>query len=795
MAGKNLWARIMGAVLIAIGALLLIGGGWLLWLGGSAYYLLAGLACVVSGVLIWQGRRGGVWLYAVFLLATSLWAIAEVGLQFWQLLPRIAGPAVIGALLVPLGRGKRISGSDVSGPAASGSGMKEGRAGRWSMAGSVLLAGLVLLISHFTGQAELKNHQLAYNADAAGLKEGEKDSWSAYGSTSAGMRFSPATQITPKNVAGLQPAWTYRTGETRENMPDIKAAISFMVTPLMVDDRLFFCTPRGVAVALDADTGAELWRFDPKGEVGDAQMLNCRGVSYHRGLPGVDGQCGERIIGTTIDGRLYAVDARDGRLCSAFGEGGYTSLKEGMGDYTPAATYTTSPPAIIGNVAVLGGYVRDNFGVEEPSGVVRGFDVITGRKVWAWDAGRPDENAPLGEGESYTRGSPNAWTVFSADPELGLVYVPMGNATPDHVGMHRSSADERYSSAIVALDAATGERRWHFQTVYHDLWDFDLPAQPVLFDMPLAGKSAPAVAVPTKQGEIYILDRRTGTPLVPVKEKPVPQGTIAGEPYSPVQPFSVGFPSFNPPFLKERDMWGATPLDQMWCRIAYRAHDYRGIYTPPSIRGTIQYPGIFGVLNWGSVSVDPTRNVMIVNSSAIPQIAKLYPRGEEGGQKQADNAHVPGYLEQKGTPYGLTLNPMLSPLGLPCHAPPWGHITAIDLNSRQILWKHPLGTSSDVAPMGIAVPGIFSIGGPITTASGLAFIAASFDDYLRAFDLRNGKELWRGRLPAGGQATPMTYTSGRTGRQYVVIAAGGHGFLGSTPGDYVMAFALGQKGD
>ncbi len=771
MARLSRW--IIGGLLIVIGLLLLAGGARLLMLGGSIYYVLAGLACLASGVLIVRGSAAGKWLYALFLLATVLWSLAEVGGEFWQLLPRLAGPAILGILimLVPV---------------------RDDPAPRWAHIAVLAIAPAVLLGLLGTWLVSGPNLDGAPVSRAAAALATTAD-WQSYGGTAKGTRHSDAAQIRPDNVGQLERVWSYRTGDSNALRPDISNVMSFQTTPIMVRDRLYFCTPPGAVIALDADSGEALWRHDPKSNPGAAQMMNCRGVSYHE--RGGTETCARRILSTTTDGRLIALDADSGERCEGFGTGGEISLAEGLGDYEAGSSYTTSPPVIIGDVAVLGAYVRDNFRTGEASGVVRAIDAVTGKLLWAWDAGRAEDAGPLEDGETYTSGSPNAWTVLSADPELGLVYVPTGNATPDHVGMHRTERDDKYSSALVALDAETGRPRWHFQTVHHDLWDYDLPAQPALFDLPASGDTIPAIAVPTKRGEIFILDRRDGRPLKDVEERPVPQGNVAGESYSPTQPYQRSFPSLAPPPLKESDMWGATPLDQLWCRISYRAHDYAGEFTPPSMRGAIQYPGLFGALNWGSVSIDEQRGLLIANSSAIPHLVRLYPK-EAGSDPAANSAeHGAGYLNQDGTPYGLTLEAMLSPLGLPCQAPPWGKLTAIDLKSDTIAWQRPLGTSEDVAPMGIAVPGIFSIGGPVTTASGLVFIGATLDDYLRAFDVRTGRELWKGRLPAGGQATPMTYVSNKTGRQYVVIAAGGHGFMGTTLGDHVVAFALPDRAD
>jgi len=365
----------------------------------------------------------------------------------------------------------------------------------------------------------------------------------------------------------------------------------------------------------------------------------------------------------------------------------------------------------------------------------------------------------------------------------------MGNATPDYVAMHRTSYDERYSSAIVALDAATGQRRWHFQTVHHDIWDYDVGSQPVLFDMPMPdGTSAPALAQPTKHGEIYILNRRTGETLTRVEERPVPQGSLPGEHYAPTQPFSAEFPTFTPPPLREQDMWGATPLDQLWCRLRFRALDYQGKFTPPSTRGSIEYPGNFGIMDWGSVAVDQKQGVMIVNTSYLPLTMKLISH-ETGGMRDPGSVHG-AYSPQRGTPYAANPVQFISPLGLPCNAPPWGRLTAIDLKQRHIAWQAPLGTTHDHAPLGIAIQGAFNIGGSAVTGGGVIFIAATIDHYLRAFDEHTGAELWRARLPVGGQAGAMTYVSAKTGRQYVVIAAGGHQLLETGTGDYVIAYAL-----
>jgi quinoprotein glucose dehydrogenase len=776
-AATHLLRGLFGGLLALFGLALGLGGAWLTSLGGSAYYLLAGIGCMAAGVLVCRARMLGLWVFLAVLLGTVFWALAEVGLHFWLLLPRIGVPLAIAAVFALPWTRRQLGGNG-------------GTPARYAMSAGVAFGTVLMMASLAANQSVLIERSLQNDTFASSVVAGSLDEWTAYGRTPAGTRYSPDTQVTPANVRRLELAWDYRTGDLRSALPHLKAMFSFEATPLEIDDTLYFCTPLGNVVALDGDSGKLKWRFDAKVDVGDAQIATCRGVSYHNSRADTH-ECPERLFVATVDDRLIAVDRNSGQRCRDFGVNGEISLREGLGKTSQALHYTTSPPAIIGNAVVVGSYVRDNLSTDEPSGVVRAYDVHSGKLLWAFDAGRGDGAPPLTPGATYARNSPNAWSILSADPSLGLVYIPLGNATPDAVGMHRSALDERYSSSVVAVDAATGRVRWFFQTTHHDLWDYDIPAEPVLFDMPSGDHTVPAVAVPTKRGEIFILDRRDGKPLTAVAERPVPQGNIPGEKYSPTQPYSVGFPSFAPPPLREQDMWGTTPLDQLWCRIEFRSVDYRGNFTPPSVGGSIEYPGNFGVINWGGVSIDEGRRLMIVGSTSMPQILKLIPRNLAAGMSEDADAHL-GFHPQLGTPYGMTYLPMLSPIGVPCHAPPWGMLSAVDLRTRQILWQRPLGTTRDRAPLEISIPGVFAAGGSVVTQGGLIFIAATLDDYLRAFDVNSGKEVWRGRLPAGGQATPMTYTSSRTGRQYVIVAAGGNEFLGTTLGDHVVAFTLGD---
>jgi quinoprotein glucose dehydrogenase/quinate dehydrogenase (quinone) len=413
---------------------------------------------------------------------------------------------------------------------------------------------------------------------------------------------------------------------------------------------------------------------------------------------------------------------------------------------------------------------------------------------------------PLKEGETFPRNSPNFWSVASADPELGLVYLPTGNTPPDYIAYTRSEAQHRYNSSIVALDARTGDVRWSFQTTHRDVWDYDIGSQPVLVDLPTPNGVQKALIAPTKVGEIFLLDRATGKPLAEVVEKPVPQDPVPGEILSPTQPFSVGMPSFTPPDLREASMWGATPFDQLWCRIQFRRFRYDGLYTPVTTERTIVFPSPMGTIDWGSVAVDPERRVMIVNSTGVPFVDRLIPREEAKAMgirpysgfdasrpDDASSSHLKSLWAQEGTPYAVEFLPFLSPLKIPCHQPPWGEIAAVDLDTRKTLWRRSLGNTRDHALFGIPFnTGMLNLGGAVVTRGRVAFIAATADHYLRAFNVDTGEELWRAGLPAGGQANPMSYVSRRSGRQYVVIAAGGHGTLQTRMGDYVLAYALPQ---
>ncbi len=786
---------LLGIALLIMGLALLAGGIKLSLLGGSLYYLLAGIGLAVTGVLLLAARRAALGLYALVLFASTVWALWEVGLDWWQLVPRLALLFALGiVLLLPWFRRPLLRGQ----PAAMGTG---------ALGAAVVIAGAAALASQFTNPGEIKG-QLDRDSvpgmanTAPAMPDGD---WQSYGRTAFGDRYSPLAQITPDNVSKLVPAWTYRTGDLPG--PNDPGETTAENTPLKVNGMLYVCTPHSQVIALDPDTGKEIWRFDPKLSTQKAANfkgwahMTCRGVSYHDDAayaataqsptePSAatsTNACPRRIFLPTADTRLIALNADTGKMCEDFGDKGQIDLSANIGGFTPGGYYSTSPPAVTKNLVVIGGHVTDNLSTDEPSGVIRAFDVHSGRLVWNWDSGNPDDTTPIAEGQIYTRNSPNMWSMFSVDEKLGMLYLPMGNQMPDQWGGNRTPASEKYSAGVTALDIDTGHVRWTFQFTHHDLWDMDVGGQPSLMDLKTADGVKPALLASTKQGSIYVLDRRNGEAIVPIHETPVPQGAVEGDHTSPTQPMSELH--MMPPTLHERDMWGVTPFDQLLCRIDFKSLRYDGIYTPPSLQGSIVYPGNFGVFDWGGISVDPVRQIAFLNPSYMAFKSKLVPAAEVAsgpGRK----SETEGVQPNKGAPYGVILEAMLSPIGLPCQAPAWGYVAAVDLTNHKTLWKHKNGTVRDSSPVPIPLTmGVPSLGGTFTTASGVAFLSGTLDQYLRAYDVRNGKQLWEGRLPAGGQTTPMTYT-GKDGKQYVLVMAGGHGSLGTKQGDYVLAFKL-----
>lgn len=810
--------RLVSIVLILLGGLLAIGGVWLVALGGSWYYLAASIAVIASSVLLLKGRAAGLVVYAALVFATLLWALWESDLDWWPLAARGGLLFVVGVLMLTPW-------------VATGFGTAAPYVTRYRviLATALLLFAAVGAAAVFfdadgtSGTLALATEQDTQTKDG-GVPPGE---WHAYGRTGYGQRYSPLAQITPSNVAKLEVAWQYRTGDMR-GQPGDPQETTFEVTPLKIGNRLFLCTPHQFVIALDATTGAELWRFNPKiqGQLA-LQHLTCRGLSYqapivqtqrYSGVPNISpsranermlpsgaslpvastnagsrSTCAGKLFMPTADGRLIALNPEDGSLCTSFGGGmGQISLWANMPNPNPGAYYSTSPVVVTKNLVIVGGTVLDNVSTREQSGVIRAFDVDTGKLVWNWDSANPQATQPIAPGQKYTANSPNSWSISSVDESLGMVYVPMGNQPPDQWGGNRSPEVERYSSAVVALDLASGKVRWSFQTVRHDLWDYDVPAQPSLVDLTIDGVRVPALVQATKQGEIFVLDRRTGSPLVPVSEKPAPQGAAKGDFTALTQPRSAL--SYDPPTLQGRDMWGATMLDQLYCRIALKRLRYEGRYTPPSTTGSLIYPGNFGVFNWGGVAVDPVRQIAITTPTYLAFVSRLIPRQDDTTPlvqgKNKPEGNLPLLNENLGAPFAVELSPFTSFLGIPCQKPPWGYISGADLRSGEIVWKHKNGTVRDSSPLPLPFKmGVPNLGGPLTTAGGVAFLTGTLDYFVRAYDVSNGAQLWEQRLPAGGQATPMTY-AGADGRQYLLVVAGGHGSLGTKKGDYVIAYAL-----
>lgn len=615
--------------------------------------------------------------------------------------------------------------------------------------------------------------------------------WPAYGGSPGGGHYAPITQINAGNVSRLEQAWTHRSGDYRAgtqslteevSMDDVTSRpTSFMVTPILVQDTLYYCTSFNRVFALDPATGEQRWVYNPGVDMEKETITNCRGVSSWIDPEPTQKSCKHRIITGTLDARLIALDGATGKPCADFGENGEVYLNEGLTKHESGEYSITSAPAIAGDLIITGAFVLDSNHNNVPSGVVRAYNVRTGEFVWGWNPVHPDQPQKDEQG-NFTPGTTNVWSTISVDEELGLVIVPTGNSSPDYYGGDREGHQDYYSSSVVALKVETGEVAWHYQTVHHDIWDFDVPAQPTFTDLTIDGKTRPAVVQVTKMGMTFVLDRETGEPLHPVEERPVPQtGAVKGEYLSPTQPFPVKPEPLHPLGLKPDDAWGLTFFDKGQCRELIESVSGHAIYTPPSEQGVVLYPSNLGGHNWGAPAVEPDRKIMITNTKRLPMHVRLAPQAE-----CPDDLPFP----QRDSPYCVIMDVLTSSLGIPCSAPPWATLDATDLETGEILWSVPLGTLEKMVPWPFyhLIEGGMEMGGPMVTASGLIFIAATSDAYLRAFDIENGDELWKTVLPTTGNAVPMSYQY--KGHQYVVIAAGGH-FTSPLPsGDYLMAFRL-----
>lgn len=800
------WLWLVGIVILAAGLFFTVGGARLAALGGSLYFVLAGLALLASGVLIIRRRPAGALLFGATFAVTVLWALWEVGLTFWPLVSRLLAMGVgatVVALSYPLLR------------AAAG------RSPAWRPA---LAVAAVLALASAGGAAGMfvPHAPVAFAGVEGALTPvdvaHEQKNWSAYGNTGGGSRFVALDQITRDNVDKLKVAWIYRTGDIATS--DGNGAED-QDTPLQIGDTVFICTPHNNVIALDADTGREKWKTVINAHT--SVWMRCRGLAYFDArqplqqpdAPGstpvvaavvADGApCQRRILMNTITAQLIALDADTGQFCAGFGTNGHVDLKAGLGSAPDPQYQLTSAPTLAGTTVIVGGRVADNVQVDMPGGVIRGFDVITGRLRWAFDPGNPALTGMPPAGQTYTRSTPNVWAAMSYDPASNTVFMPVGSASVDIYGVPRTALDHTFGASMLALDATTGKEKWHFQTVHNDLWDFDVPMQPSFIDFPAGhGRTVPALVFGTKAGQLYVLDRASGKPLTRVDNVAVKAANIPGEPYSLTQPKSVGMPQIGVGPLTEASMWGATPFDQLLCRIAFKGMRYEGLYTAPGTDKALSFPGSLGGMNWGGLSVDPTTNTIFANDMRLGLWEQMVPQPttqNKPSEKQAlknTGGEAPntgmGSVPMKGTPYSVIKDRFLSALGIPCQAPPFGTLTAIDMTTRQIKWQVPVGTVQDTGPlgirMGLPIPiGMPTLGGTLATQGGLVFIAGTQDFYLRAFNSATGKEVWKARLPVGSQGGPMSYKSPRSGKQYIVITAGG---ARQSPdrGDYVIAYSL-----
>ncbi|WP_455915228.1 membrane-bound PQQ-dependent dehydrogenase, glucose/quinate/shikimate family [Pantoea agglomerans] len=790
----NFIAVVLGIVFTVLGLYLAGGGIYLIYLGGSWFYLPAGLMLAACGVVFFRKKSWTVWLAWCLLAVSLVWAFIEVGTDFWQLVPR-----TITFLVVALF-------STLFSPVLVNN--KGAPALKRSVSGTLFVGLLIVIVAIFGNMFRVHPEVEATDTPPKVIDQTAEDNsgndWTAWGRNTLGQRFAQFNQINTTNAKDLKVAWTYRTGDLATN------GAEYQTTPLKVGDTLYLCTPLNKVIALNPETGAEKWRYDPNVHQteGNKAWKRCRGVGYAdlSTLPQtqdpsttVAATCRKRIISTTIDARIFALDADTGKPCTDFGDNGFVDLLKGLGPSAEGSYYLTSAPLVAEGIVMVGGKLNDNLTVGEASGVVRGFDVRTGKLVWAWDPSRgAKDSTPLPDGQVYPIETPNFWGTASYDPKLGLAYFPTGNQTPDFWTGNRHPYSEEYNDAIVAVDIKTGKERWHFRTANTDQYDYDVSSQPILFDLPgKEGIKTPVLIQLTKRGEIFVLDRRSGKPVFPVENRPVPTDAMPGMKVASEQPFSSLSVGTAP--LKETDMWGASIFDQLYCRIQFKEMRWEGPFTPLSDKKrTLIYPGYYGGFNWGGGALDMSTGTLIVNDIRMAQWGRFIKR-EDAQTKGLKPSTEGEYSAQLGTPWGVERSMFMSPLGVPCFKPPFGSMTAIDLTTGKTRWQVPVGSIQD-APIGGVAPGVNiplgmpTMGGPLVTKGGLTFFHGSLDYYVRAFENATGKELWRGRLPVGGQGAPMTYV-GKEGKQYVVVVAGGATRTGTNAnrGDYVIAYALPEK--
>lgn len=797
------WGLVIFAlVLILYGAILAIGGIWLAKAGGSWYYLVSGIAVFISGILLLKQKKSSATLFFIVFIATFIWTIWERGFNYWAWVPRLDVLAVLAfifAFFFP-----KLGISNKAKYTASG------------LTGLFIIGALaVAFVPHnvISPSTPFPNTPLVKNAETT--TDIPDTDWAVFGRDKNATRFSPLTQINADNVSQLQKAWVYRTGDlTPEGQVNVRGGET---TPLKIGDGVYLCSTLNDLIKLDPNTGKEIWRHHAGNKWENTRFsATCRSVVHYvsKTIP-ADQLCHERIIEATLydskqGWRILAVDAKTGQSCTNFGKNGQIDLLEGMGQTVPGMVSEGSPPPIVDGVIVTNHEVLDGQRRSAPSGVIRGYSAETGELLWAWDVLHPERSGLPPPGETYSKGTPNSWGPMTGDDKLGLVYVPTGNSAVDYYSALRKPEENEVSSAVVALDVKTGKQRWVFQTVHKDVWDYDIASQPTLLDYPDAqGNAIPALIIPTKRGQLFVLNRETGKPLTDVVEKSVPPyNELADEdPHPETQPWSVGMPRLGTADLTEAKMWGLTPFDQLYCRIKFKNARYDGEFTAPTLKQPwIQFPGNNGGVDWGSLAYDPQNGVVVANWNVVPMYNQLLTRdkAEKLGLKAYDDptwrpgsggAEGPG--AQVESPYAISVQTFDVPFtGVLCNEPPYGMITAIDMHTRQVYWQRPLGTARANGPFhlptGLPIEfGVPSNAGPIITAGGLAFIAAATDNLIRAIDMKTGKVVWSDVLPAGGQATPMVYES--NGQQYLVIMAGGHHYMFTPEGDYIIAYALPKK--
>jgi quinoprotein glucose dehydrogenase len=788
--------KLTSIVIAIVGIAMLYMGGKLLLLGGSPFYVVIAIGLLLTAIALFKNKKIALSIYAILMWLVVAWTIYEVGFDKWQWIPRGDIIGLIGVwLALPW----------IVRPLSKAQGAAK-PAGFHPFLGTTVIVIIALVIGlafydPYPQAGKLTNKRTPVDTAVA------SNDWTAYGGTSNGLRFSDLKQITKDNVSNLEVAWTYHTGDLRTEKDATE--YTFEATPLKVNNTVYFCTPHNEVHALNPETGELKWKYQPAKDRSYLQQhQTCRGVSYYApeaqpaSAAEAPAMCRKRIFNATTDAKLIALDADSGKPCADFGENGIVDLRANMGNIRPHALMQTAAPLVAGNLVIVGGSVMDNgFNSGNPSGVIRAYDVTSGRLVWNFDPANPQQTQPLPAGQTYPQDTPVAWATLSADLKNGLVYVPFGNASPDELGNRRdaNSNTEKFRDTLVALDLKTGAFKWRFQSSKNDLWDRDNPSQPSLLDIDYQGSRQPVVILPTKTGNLFVLNRLTGQAVYPVNQVDVSTtGGVQGEKFSPTQPVSAL--NFIPDPLKEKSMWGLTPFDQMACRIEFKSMRYDGNpWTPSTEAGTIVFPGNIGVFNWGSVAIDPERQILIASPVRLAYKYNLIKRTPETENKRLFTKDgTPYWNENFEGDYAIHIQQFASSLGIPCIAPPWGRMVGVDLTTGKTEWLRRVGTTKNLKttflpgrfPIGFPM-GMVAHGGPLTTAGDLVFHGATADNFFRAYDINTGELLWQTELPAGGQATPATYM-GADNKQYVIIAAGGHGSLGTKAGDSVVAWRLKQ---